>query len=199
MEKLAKKNLMSFSREKPDFILTVCPTGHAMLKKNYLHISPESTVWTNKIFDFTEFVVKKGLLPGTRRLEGSPKIFYHYPCHYLNELGLKEEPIKLLASLGFDPLLEEPPFSCCGFCGVFSFKNPEISARLWERKNQKITEEATMMATDCPGCLFQFKSRFSGRKNALKVFHTAELYALSLKEEDVTRGVNGPSVNARYG
>jgi L-lactate dehydrogenase complex protein LldF len=199
MEKLAKKNLTSFSREKPDFILTVCPTGHAMLKKNYPHISPESTVWINKIFDFTEFVVKKGLLPETKRLEGSPKIFYHYPCHYLNELGLKEEPIKLLVSLGFDPLLEEPPFSCCGFCGVFSFKNPEISSRIWERKSQKITKEAMMIATDCPGCLFQLKSRLSGKQNALKVFHTAELFALRLKEEDAARRVDGPPVNARYG
>ena len=199
MEKLAKKNLTSFSREKPDFILTVCPTGHAMLKKTYPDISPESTVWTNKIFDFTEFVVKQGLLPETHRFEASPKIFYHYPCHYLNELGLKEEPIKLLKSLGFDPLLEEPPFSCCGFCGVFSFKNPEISARIWERKSQKIIKEATMIATDCPGCLFQLKSRLSGKEDALKVFHTAELCALRLKEEDAARRVDGPPVNARYG
>lgn len=198
MEKLAKKNLTSFSREKPDFILTVCPTGQAMLKKNYLQICPESSVWINKIFDFTEFVVKKGLRTKTKPFDGSPKVFYHYPCHYLNELGLKEEPLILLASLGLDPLLEEPPFSCCGFCGVFSFKNPDISAHLWQRKSQKISKEAAMIATDCPGCLFQFKSCLSGQGNALKVFHTAELFALALKEEDATKGVDGPQVNVRY-
>jgi Fe-S oxidoreductase len=169
-----------------------------MLKKNYPNISFESSIWIDKIFDFTEFVVKKGLLPETERFEGSHKIFYHYPCHYLNELGLKEEPLKLLASLGFDPLLEEPPFSCCGFCGIFSFKNPEISARLWERKSQKIIKsEAEMIATDCPGCLFQLKSRLSGKEYALNVIHTAELLALRLKEEGVAKRADAPA-NARY-
>jgi L-lactate dehydrogenase complex protein LldF len=198
MEKLAKKNLSSFSREEPDFILTICPTGHAILKKNYPKIFPESSVWINKIFDFTEFVVKKGLLLEKKQLKGSPKIFYHYPCHYLNELGLKQEPLKLLTSLGFDPVLEEAPFSCCGFCGVFSFKNPEISARMWERKSQKIKKSGTaMIATDCPGCLFQLRSRLSGRESGLKVFHTAELLALRLKQEDAEKRADGP-LNAPY-
>ncbi len=185
MEKLAKKNLSSFSREKPDFILTICPTGYAMLKKTYPNIYPESSVWTNKIFDFTEFVVKNGLLPEAERIEGSPKIFYHYPCHYLNELGLKEEPIKLLRSLGFDPVLEEAPFSCCGFCGIFSLKNPDISAHMWEKKHQKIKKSnATMLATDCPGCFFQLKSCLSGKEDVSKVFHTAELFAQGLKTRE---------------
>jgi iron-sulfur cluster protein len=198
MEKLAKKNLSSFSREEPDFILTICPTGHAILKKNYPKIFPESSVWINKIFDFTEFVVKKRLLPEKKQIKGSPKIFYHYPCHYLNELGLKQEPLKLLTSLGFDPVLEEAPFSCCGFCGVFSFKNPEISARMWERKSQKIKKIGpTMIATDCPGCLFQLRSRLSGKESGLKVFHTAELLAFRLKQEDAEKRAEGP-LNARY-
>ena len=198
MEKLAKKNLSSFSREEPDFILTICPTGHSMLKKNYPKIFPESSVWINKIFDFTEFVVKKRLLPEKKQIKGSPKIFYHYPCHYLNELGLKQEPLKLLTSLGFDPVLEEAPFSCCGFCGVFSFKNPEISARMWERKSQKIKKIGpTMIATDCPGCLFQLRSRLSGKESGLKVFHTAELLAFRLKQEDAEKRADGP-LNARY-
>lgn len=198
MEMLAKKNLSSFSREEPDFILTICPTGHAILKKNYPKIFPESSVWINKIFDFTEFVVKKGLLPEKKQIKGSPKIFYHYPCHYLNELGLKQEPLKLLTSLGFDPVLEEAPFSCCGFCGVFSFKNPEISARMWERKSQKIKQsETTMIATDCPGCLFQLRSRLLGKESGLKVFHTAELLALRLKQEDAEKRADGP-LNAQY-
>jgi iron-sulfur cluster protein len=188
MEKLAKKNLSSFSREKPDFILTICPTGQTMLKKTYPNIYPESSVWTNNTFDFTEFVVKNGLLPEVERSEGSPKIFYHYPCHYLNELGLKEEPIKLLKSLGFDPVLEEAPFSCCGFCGIFSLKNPDISAHMWEKKHQKIKKSnTTMLATDCPGCFFQLKSCLSGREDASKVFHTAELFAQGLKTREAKK------------
>jgi len=186
VNRLAKKNMTSFIREKPDFILTICPTGHAMLKKNYAKIIPESSVWTDKIFDFTEFVVKNGLIPDKEKFEPSQEIFYHYPCHYLNDLGLKEEPKKLLASLGFTPVLEEEPFTCCGFCGIFSFKNPEISAHLWEKKHQKIKKSKTaMVATDCPGCLFKLRSCLSGREDAMKVFHTAELFAQRLKTKEV--------------
>lgn len=181
--KLARKNYSSITRENPDFILTICPTGHALLKNDYPRVFPEFSVWTSKIFDFSDFIVKKGLLPerdGSRPLSD---IFYHYPCHYLNDLGLREEPIKLLSALGFNPIKEEEPFTCCGFCGLFAFKNPEISARLWEKKQRKIEiANVFSVATDCPGCLLQLKSSLKGEKFSFEVFHTAELFARKLEE-----------------
>jgi iron-sulfur cluster protein len=131
VKKLAKQNLESFAREKSDYILTICPTGNAMLKKTYPRLIPDAEAWKDKIYDFTEFVVKKNLVSEGLCARKKTDIFYHYPCHFVNELGLREEPLKLLESIGYNPVVENEPFACCGFSGIFSFKNPELAAHLW--------------------------------------------------------------------
>ena len=149
-----------------------------MLKKTYPEIDAKSSQWIDKIFDFTEFMAKKGYFPDAANSSKKKDVFYHYSCHYLNELKLKEEPKKILQALGFKPKEELEPFTCCGFCGVFSLKNPEISAHMWQKKKQKILENETdLVATDCPGCLFQLRANLKREGNSLKIFHTAELYA----------------------
>ncbi len=184
MANLAKKNISSIMRENPDFILTICPTGHSLLKNDYPQLDPDFSAWTEKIFDFNDFIIKQGLLLDRDESQPSSDIFYHYPCHYLNDLGLREEPIKILSTLGFNPVLEEEPFTCCGFCGIFAFKNPEISAHLWEKKRRKIENAGiSSIATDCPGCLLQLKSCSKGEKSSFEVFHTAELLARKLEEK----------------
>jgi iron-sulfur cluster protein len=183
VHRLALANIKSFERENPDYILTVCPTGNSMLKKFYPKIEPKFSRWTDKIFDFTEFMAKKGYFPEASNSSQTKDVFYHYPCHYLNELKLKEEPKKILQALGFKPKEEKEPFSCCGFCGVFSLKNPEISARMWQKKKQKILEnETNLIATDCPGCLFQLRANLRPEGDSFKIFHTAELFAKVMDE-----------------
>lgn len=181
VKRLAFKNRRSIFRENPDFIITICPTGNAMLKKTYPRIIPEWKDWGEKIFDFTEFIVKKGLAPNDPPAVPRGEVFYHYPCHYVNELGLKEEPLELLRSLGYNPVCEEEPLTCCGFSGIFSFKNPALSTHLWEKKKKKMEElECPTIATDCPGCLFQFKAFLDDSKDFYKIYHTAELFSHSL-------------------
>ena len=183
VEALAKKNLKSLEKENPDFIITVCPTGNSILKNLYPQLEPSSSRWSERIFDFTEFMVKKGLRPETKT-PLKEKIFYHYPCHYLNALKLKDEPKRILQDLGFNLKEEEEPFACCGFCGVFSLKNPEVSAALWEKKKKKILKsEALLIATDCPGCLFQLKSNLQSQNRAFKIFHTAELFCQAIERD----------------
>jgi iron-sulfur cluster protein len=183
VEALAKKNLESFEKENPDVIITVCPTGNSILKNLYPQLVPSSSRWSEKVFDFTEFMVKKGLRPETKT-PLKEKAFYHYPCHYLNALKLKDEPKRILQDLGFSLEEEEEPIACCGFCGVFSLKNPEVSAALWEKKKKKILKsEASLIATDCPGCLFQLKSSLQGKDRDFKIFHTAELFCQAVERD----------------
>jgi iron-sulfur cluster protein len=177
VQKLARKNIKSFEKENPDYILTVCPTGNSLLKNLYTQIEPKFFLWADKVFDYTEFMVKKGLLPNGKKPSPLKELYYHYPCHYLNALKLKSEPIKILESLSFDVKGEEEPYTCCGFCGVFSIQNPEISASLWEKKKGKILKSgAEYIATDCPGCLFQLKANLKKKPFPFKIFHTAELF-----------------------
>lgn len=183
VKRLALKNLKSFERENPRYILTVCPAGNSMLKKIYPQLEPKFSRWKDKIFDFTGFILNKGLLP-EKKLVPAKEIFYHYPCHSLNDLNIKEEPKKVLEALGYNPKLEEEPYTCCGFCGVFSLKYPEISAQLWEKKKQKIIKnKASFIATDCPGCLFQLRSGLKKIEEHIDIFHTAELFAKASEQD----------------
>lgn len=178
VKRLARRNLASFAAEDPDYIITICPTGNAMLKKTYPRLVPESKIWAERTHDFTEFVVKKELFSQISPIRFTEDVFYHYPCHYVNEMGLREEPLKLLRSIGFNPIVEEEPFTCCGFSGIFSFKNPDLAADLWQKKEGKIKKQGiTKIATDCPGCLFQFKACLGQKPDSYEVFHTAELFA----------------------
>jgi Fe-S oxidoreductase len=117
----------------------------------------------------------------------------------VTELGLYEEPMKLLQSIGYNPVLEEEPFTCCGFSGVFSFKNPEISAHLWKKKEKKIKKQGiATIATDCPGCLFQLKACLEGETDSFEVFHSAELFLRYLRADEYRKYKKKRTPNAPH-
>jgi iron-sulfur cluster protein len=179
---LAKKNLESFAKEDPDVIITVCPTGHALLKDLYPRLDPQASRFAGRIQDFTAFMASKGYLPPAKPAD-KKEVYYHYPCHYLTELKLGDKPPQLLRSLGFDLAEQKEPPACCGFCGVFSVRNPRISAHLWRKKKKDIlTSRASLVATDCPGCLFQLRSGLETEGQPVRSHHTAEIFAELLEQ-----------------
>jgi iron-sulfur cluster protein len=181
---MARQNLRSLERENPDFIITICPTGHSLLKNTYPEIDEKAARWREKIIDFTAFMADRGYFPETKDTSQKGDLYYHYPCHYLADLKLKDEPTKLLHSLGFQLTATSDPPKCCGFCGVFSIKNPEISAHLWKDKKKEILDSgAPLVATDCPGCLFQLRSGLKKGDVPVRSFHTAEILAQAIEEK----------------
>jgi len=178
---LVEANLEVFARENPDMILTVCPTGHSILTKLYPELDPRAAPWAERIYDFTDFMVRRGFFPKAPPSKGGA--YYHYPCHYVNEMKLKERPIELLRALGYNPKPDREPHACCGFCGVFSAKNPEIAARFLEDKKARVAEGGeNLVATDCPGCVLQLKAGLADMATKYEVVHTAELVARALDE-----------------
>jgi len=179
---LAQQNLTSFSREDPDVIITVCPTGYSLLKNHYSLIDSKAASFAVRVHDFSAFLAsQRGLPPATAAAKA--KVYYHYPCHYLNELRPGDAPPLLLRSLGFDLTEQKEPPTCCGFCGVFSARNPEISAHLWNKKKEDILKSgASLVATDCPGCLFQLRSGLKAEAGHIRAFHTAEIFSGLLEE-----------------
>ncbi|MDH7513721.1 MAG: LUD domain-containing protein [Clostridiales bacterium] len=179
---LADQNLESFVRENPDFILTVCPTGNSLLRHHYPKIDERAAFWSERVHDFTRFMVSRGYFPRTSGGGKKTGLYYHYSCHYLHELKAHDEPVKLMKALGYALSPWENPPACCGFCGVFSIKNPELSAHLWGIKKKKITEsQASLVATDCPGCLFQLRASLKKEGLPVRSFHSAEILAQSIK------------------
>jgi iron-sulfur cluster protein len=179
---LARQNLESFIREDPDVIITVCPTGYSLLKKYYPRIDPRAVRFSGRVQDYTAFLASRGHLPKAKA-PAKTDVYYHYPCHYLNELRPGNVPPKLLNTLGFDLTEQKEPPACCGFCGVFSAWNPEISAHLWGKKKEDILKSgASLVATDCPGCLFQLRSGLETGAHPIRAYHTAEIFGGLLEE-----------------
>jgi len=182
-----KINWKSIEAADPEVILTVCPTGNAMLKKTYPLLDPGFSPWAEKVFDYSEFLSSKGFDLNKTDSETSKDVFYHHPCHYLHETELKNKPEKILEAAGYHPIVEEKPFSCCGFCGVFSLKNPDLSALIWEKKKGKVLASGIrLVATDCPGCLFQLKSGLKVQEIPFEIHHTAELVARTIQKKKRT-------------
>ncbi len=174
---LAVRNLGSFEREDPETIITVCPTGHAVLKDHYPALDRRAARFASRVQDFTSFLASKGHRPQPAA-PGRPTMYYHYPCHSLNGPKNGETPPRLLRDLGFDLTAQREPSQCCGFCGVFSVKNPEIAARLLDKKREDIHRSgAGLVATDCPGCLFQLRAGLEPGAKSVRAYHTAEIIA----------------------
>jgi L-lactate dehydrogenase complex protein LldE len=117
-------------------------------------------------------------------------VTYHDSCSGLRELGVKEQPRKLLASVAGLTLAELPGAEvCCGFGGTFCVKYPEISAKIVSEKTADIaaTGAATLLAGDM-GCLMNMAGRLTREGRAVAVRHVAELLAGMTAEPPIGAG-----------
>jgi L-lactate dehydrogenase complex protein LldE len=107
------------------------------------------------------------------------RVTYHDSCSGLRELGLKEQPRRLLASVGGLSLTEmAEPETCCGFGGTFCVKYPDISVRMVSDKAADITATGadTLLAGDL-GCLLNMAGRLKREGSRIRVRHVAEVLA----------------------
>jgi L-lactate dehydrogenase complex protein LldE len=106
-------------------------------------------------------------------------ITYHDACSGLRELGIKQQPRRLLASVEGVELKELPGAEiCCGFGGTFCIKYPEISNRMVSEKAADIeaTGAGTLLAGDL-GCLLNMAGKLGRRAAKVKARHVAEVLA----------------------
>jgi L-lactate dehydrogenase complex protein LldE len=102
---------------------------------------------------------------------------YHDSCSGLRELGIKQEPRKLLASVAGVSLREMTDAEvCCGFGGTFCVKYPGISDKMLEKKLTHIhaTGVDTLIAGDL-GCLMNMAGKLKREGSPVKVRHIAEV------------------------
>jgi L-lactate dehydrogenase complex protein LldE len=104
---------------------------------------------------------------------------YHDSCSGLRELGLKQQPRRLLASVtGLELREMTDPEVCCGFGGTFCVKYPDISTRMVSDKTRDITATgADMLLAGDMGCLLNMAGRLSREGSPVQVRHVAEVLA----------------------
>ena len=107
-----------------------------------------------------------------------PRVAYHDSCQSLRQLGLKQEPRRLLELAGYE-VVEIPDIAkCCGFGGTFSFEWPAVAGRLAQWKLDAIARTGCdVVASDNPGCLVHIAANARSRRSSLRVAHVLELVA----------------------
>jgi glycolate oxidase iron-sulfur subunit len=98
-------------------------------------------------------------------------VAYHSACSMQHGQKITRQPKELLARAGF--IVKEPREGhlCCGSAGTYNMLQPEISARLRDRKVKNIEATgAALVATGNIGCITQIASAAK-----LPVVHTVQL------------------------
>jgi len=106
-------------------------------------------------------------------------VAYHDSCSALRELGIAEQPRRLLAALEGAGLREaEDAEACCGFGGAFCVKYEDISDAMVVKKIHALAASGadTVVSTDL-GCLLQIAGKLARAGATMRVRHIAELLA----------------------
>jgi L-lactate dehydrogenase complex protein LldE len=130
---------------------------------------------THELVSFLADVLKQNRLDA--RYVGT--ITYHDACSGLRELGVKEQPRRLLQSVAGLTLKEmATPEVCCGFGGTFCVKYPEISDKMVSDKAADIvaTGADTLLCGDM-GCLLNMAGKLARLGQPIAVRHVAEVLA----------------------
>lgn len=167
----------------PKDIPVVLPSGSCagMMRKHYPELfagrpeEAEAQAFAERVFELTEFLVH--VLDVRLTDKGALiRITWHGSCHSVREMGVTDEPKRLLAQLGnveLQPLEREK--ECCGFGGTFSVKQPEVSAAMVNDKASDVeqTQAATVVSGDC-GCLMNITGALEARDSAASGQHIAQ-------------------------
>lgn len=165
----------------------VAPSGSCagMLKKHYPELFRGDPAWEKRASDLAakvhELVSFLTDVMGVDRVEAefANKVTYHDSCSGLRELGVKDQPRKLLASVGGLELSEmSGPDICCGFGGTFCIKYPDISNAIVAEKTETIRQSGahTLLAGDL-GCLMNMAGKLKREGSPIQARHVAEVLA----------------------
>jgi L-lactate dehydrogenase complex protein LldE len=165
----------------------VAPSGSCagMVRRHYLELFgdepaalPRVRQLAARTWELVSFLVE---VCGVRAVEArwDRRVTYHDACSGLRELGVKEQPRRLLASVDGLTMIELPGAEiCCGFGGTFCVKYPDISAKMVSDKTAEIaaTGAEAVLAGDL-GCLLNIAGRFHRQGQSIEVRHVAEVLA----------------------
>jgi glycolate oxidase iron-sulfur subunit len=119
--------------------------------------------------DISEYLATLDLAAPVRQRK--LRIAYHSACSMQHGQKVTLEPKDLLSRVGFDVRDVPEGHLCCGSAGTYNMLQPEIAARLRDRKVKNIESiRPQLIATGNIGCLTQI-----GSGTTIPVLHTVEL------------------------
>jgi L-lactate dehydrogenase complex protein LldE len=159
----------------------------AMIRDHYPKMAAESgdpallaavTALVPRVFEFSQLLVDRlGVTDVGARFPH--RVTYHASCHALRALGVREQPLALLAGvrdLDFRPLPRNQ--ECCGFGGTFSLKNAAVSSAMLADKLTAVQESGAEICTGTDNsCLMQIGGGLSRAGSPIRCLHLARILA----------------------
>lgn len=144
-----------------------------------------------KTFELTSFLAEVVKLDKAPAIPTQmPTVTYHDSCAGLRELGIKDQPRKLLRELCEVDIKEmQQADVCCGFGGTFCAKMPDISGKMVDDKLRNAVESGASMITGGDlGCLLNIAGRARREGIDIEVRHVAELLSGDLYSPAIGEG-----------
>lgn len=188
---LARQTIAAF--EGYDYVVAPSGSCAGMLKLHYPALLADDPEWFGKAKEFAERVYELiSFLVDVRGVEAvdaeyQGRVTYHDSCSGLRELGIKDQPRRLLASVKGLELKEMAESEvCCGFGGTFAIKFPDISNAMVEKKTANIAaaEPDLLLAGDL-GCLMNMAGKLRREGRRIAVRHIAEVLAGELSDPPI--------------
>jgi L-lactate dehydrogenase complex protein LldE len=130
------------------------------------------------MYELSDFLVNVlGVTDFGARLDA--RVTYHDSCSGLREIGIREEPRRLLSAVkGLELVEMKDSDTCCGFGGTFSVKYEPIAVGMAEQKmiNAVATKVDYVVSTD-QSCLMHLHGYMQKQGSSMKVMHLADVLA----------------------
>lgn len=181
----ARKIARQFLRVFRDKEYIVSPSGScaAMIKCHYPELfeegSPEyrdALAVSERVYEFSDFLVSV-LKVSDVGARFPHRVTFHDSCHQYRQLGIFEQPRKLIRNVRDIEFVEmEDSTRCCGFGGTFAVKFADVSAAMVKEKVNRILESKAdfVIATDV-SCMMNIGGCISRNGYPVRAMHLAEL------------------------
>lgn len=171
-----------------EFVVVASGSCAGMLKHHYPMLFKDDNVYyeravavAEKVHELSAFLLE--IADYQPRPVAMDNVTYHDACAGLREMGVKEQPRRLLGRAGVQVTEMQQPEVCCGFGGTFCVKYAEVSNNMVGKKvNDAVSTGTKDLVAGDLGCLLNMEGKLHRDGAAMKVWHFAELLATGLKE-----------------
>jgi glycolate oxidase iron-sulfur subunit len=199
----ARRNIEVFERHNLAAIV-INAAGCGSTLKEYGHLLRGDAQWAEragkfsaKVKDLTEWLVEiKFQFPGSptrtervarpalRAQHSALKVTYHDACHLAHPQRITQPPRELIKAVAGANFVELPESDvCCGSAGSYNLTEPEMAARLRQRKVENLLKTgAQIVVTTNPGCILQLRAGLKKAGARVEVLHIADFLSRALED-----------------
>lgn len=156
------------------------------LLRGYPELAEEVASLQARTYELSQYLVDVLGVDGLDvRLPSPVRATYHDCCHALRDLGVAEQPRRLLSSVeGLELAEMKDSTACCGFGGTFAVKFADISTAILREKlrNVEATGADALTAVDA-SCLMHMGGALRREGSRTRAVHLAELLCEGLEGE----------------